>query len=480
LNGLSNFRRKAFSLVALVLILTVSTLYVMPGNAQVDPTISVDPLTYTAVRLNEVFDVNIDVENVEGSLKVVAAEFKLGFDEALLEVVDVTEGPFFDAFAGAPHQGTFFVLLETDSYVHVGILILPDSNGTYYEPFPNGNGTLATIRFRAIHRPEWPSPNASCTLELYDTKLADETGDLPGISHTTQDGNYEIVAIPPPTIEVTPQLVTATHRGDKICVNVNVVDLDADWRTVGFEFKLGFNSTLLEFANFTEGTFLNSFGETYAVHMANPEYVLVGLLLLPQQNGSWTLFPEGSGTLATICCNVTHGPAVSDNLLLYDVKMANVTGSPPGIPSTRMPGRYEFMVEYLTHQIAWNGYLFEVFTASNSTLSPATFEVGEYLTFTTLGAKGTNGFIRVSIPRQLMDGTFSVLVDGIPVPLAHWQNSTYNTLYFVYPQGGQNDITILATTVIPEFTTLLLPLLFLLATLAVISAKKRGRPSSRP
>jgi hypothetical protein len=477
LNSLSSLRKKAFSLLSLTLILTVSALYIVPSNAQVDPTISVTPSAYTAVRLSEVFDVHIQVENVEESLHLVAAEFKLGFDAALLEVVDITEGSFFEGFAGAPHQGTFLVLLEESSFVHVGLMVLPDVNGTYHAPYPNGNGTLVTIRFRAILRPEWPSPNASCTLELFDTKLADETGDLPGIPHNTQSGSYEIATIPPPTIEVTPQIVTTTRRGSEICVDVNVADLDSDWRTVGFEFKLGFNSSLLEFANFTEGTFLSSFGETYSVHMPNPEYVLVGLLLLPQQNGSWTLFPEGSGTLATICCNVTHGPAVWDDLILYDVKIANFTGQPPGVPSTSNPGHYEFMVEYLTHQIPWNGHVFDVYTASNSTVSPLIFEGGENLTCTALGAQGTDCFLRIAIPRQLMDGTFSVLVDGVPVSIAHTQNTTYNTLYFVYPNDGQKDIQILATIVIPEFPTLFLPLLLLIGTLAVAFAKKGGKLS---
>jgi hypothetical protein len=76
-------------------------------------------------------------------------------------------------------------------YVLFAGFILPDSSGTWHQPFPNGNGTVATITFRVKYQPVGlGQPNAACNLTLFDTKLADTVPTL--LPHNTTNGYYDI------------------------------------------------------------------------------------------------------------------------------------------------------------------------------------------------------------------------------------------------------------------------------------------------
>jgi len=148
------------------------------------PILKVKPEIYEATHRNETFDINITINNVDASWKVIGVEFKLRYDPTLLTIKSVTEGPFMAAFAGPPNQGTQFMVPPYGSdYVWVGILILPDENGTWHEAFPSGNGIIATITFQVIQ-----GPPVSCDFELFDTKLGDTEANP--INHTVEDGVF--------------------------------------------------------------------------------------------------------------------------------------------------------------------------------------------------------------------------------------------------------------------------------------------------
>jgi len=131
----------------------------------------VDPPTYTATRLSEVFTINISVTNVTD---LCILKFKLGYNTTLLDALDAVKGPFFPP----PDLGlTNITIHESEGYVDVSVQCLPAS----------GNGTVATITFNATYA--W---SASCTLHLYDTVL---TGFLGPIDHDVEDGNYKFVIL---------------------------------------------------------------------------------------------------------------------------------------------------------------------------------------------------------------------------------------------------------------------------------------------
>jgi len=132
--------------------------------------IYVDPQTSIATYLGEVFTINVNIANV-ANLSV--AKFKMGYNTTLLNVTSVVEGDFLKKFGG-----TFFYkeIHEDLGYVKV--------ETTYIWGGPaDGNGTLATISFKATYY-----GSVSCTLDLYDTILRDPN--LNDIPHVITDGNY--------------------------------------------------------------------------------------------------------------------------------------------------------------------------------------------------------------------------------------------------------------------------------------------------
>jgi len=116
----------------------------------------------------------------------------------------------------------------------------------------------------------------------------------------------------------------------KFSVNIsisNVTDL------YGWEFKLKWNSTLLEALNVTEGNFLKSHGDTlFVININNTVgYVRAACTLIGSIPGV-----NGSGTLATIEFYVeTLGECVLD---LYDTKLVSSTEQP--IEHTAIDGYY--------------------------------------------------------------------------------------------------------------------------------------------
>ena len=90
------------------------------------------------------------------------------------------------------------------------------------------------------------------------------------------------------------------------------------------------------------------------------------------------------------------------------------------------------------------------------------------------GETGTTGFCRVTIPRQLLNGTYTVLVDNQPVPATELagSNSTYAYLYFTY-NHSTHEITIVPELSLPMTLLLLTTATALVATHAQ-SMRKKG------
>jgi hypothetical protein len=106
------------------------------------------------------FDVDVVIggptsEGLSFAWYLIGVQFRLFYDASLLDVVSITEGPFLKDPAWNIH-GTFFVgTVESDGlgpHVMVGEMLLPNpSNGIYDQTsWPNGTGSVVTIRFKAI------------------------------------------------------------------------------------------------------------------------------------------------------------------------------------------------------------------------------------------------------------------------------------------------------------------------------------------
>ena len=306
------------------------------------PTIYVDPATYSAKHIGEVFEINVSIKDVTSDLHLIGAEFKLRYNTSILETKEgwVTEGDFLKSFAELAGTTTWFTSIVDDDYGLVGILILPNATGAWNPPYPEGSGTLATITFNATYRVR----DVSCDLELYDTMLINDN--LEEIPHEVTSGHYAM-ALPLPKLEVIPEQYVTTQIGEIFNVNIDIKSLDPDWRLIGVEFKLRYNTTLLETKEewISEGPFLEQFAlyGTWFTSIVEDDYGLVGILILPSVTGTPTEpFPEGDGTLVTITFKsiyIPWEPKPSCVLQLDDTKLVDVNIEL--IPHTVSHGQYE-------------------------------------------------------------------------------------------------------------------------------------------
>jgi len=133
--------------------------------------------------------------------------------------------------------------------------------------------------------------------------------------------------------------------------------------------------------------------------------------------------------------------------------------------------------------------IFYVTTISNSTitsfgLSPIIhIETGKWeggvVYLNVIGPEGTKGFCRFAIPKDLLDCPegleyWAVFLNGTDVTSSCniWENSTHTFIYVPYNHSIQ-EIMVLGTWIIPEFpSALILPLLLIIAIIAVFAAKR--------
>jgi hypothetical protein len=259
--------------------------------------------------VNETFTVSIVAHNINASSLLVGIEFRLGYDPTLLQITNVAAGSFLEAFAGAPNQGVLYLGPSYGTnYVMRGGYISPDANGVWHAPFPSGSGVFATIQFKAIRKPVGAEA-AGCDLTLFSTKLVDTATHL--IPHNVVSGHYNIG----PFLSVEPPTSHATSINETFSVNIKINDASATDRLIGFEFRLGYDPTLLQITNVAAGSFLEAFagapnqGVLYLGPSYGTNYVMRGGYIAPDNNAIWHgPFPSGSGTIATITFKVIYVP----------------------------------------------------------------------------------------------------------------------------------------------------------------------------
>lgn len=311
------------------------------------PTLRVEPSSYTATSHHETFDINITVSDILEGMGVQAIQFRLQFNSTLLEVADVTEGSF---MAQAGDTWLLWIVEDDDPYYGtntlVGTVLLPQLNtteGGIYTAFPEGSGTVATITFRAIYQQiGLENPPLSCDLTLTNTLILNV--EQQNIEHNTENGYYEILPWPRPTMRVAPENYTAKMLNETFNIDVEVSNLHASlMKPVAVQFRLLFNSTLLEVESVTEGPLIREAGPTYFIYFV--EYddlifgsnVIVGILLLPEnETGQYNYYANGTGTVATVTLKSVYqhvgleNPPITCNLtlaqtLILDENMENIS-----------------------------------------------------------------------------------------------------------------------------------------------------------
>ncbi|MEM1590307.1 MAG: PKD domain-containing protein, partial [Candidatus Bathyarchaeia archaeon] len=286
----------------------------------------------------------------------------------IIEALNVAEGSFLQQFnnSAEPPYTYFISFIEKDPIygpnVLVGILLLPNATGVWTN-FPHGNGTLATITFKAIYRLVQPN-TVTCRLDLADTMIIDEN--LQEVPHLTVGAVYEMEPLPIPSLNVEPATYTASLAGEVFTVNVTIKNLDADWRLIGVQFRIQYDEDVLKALSVVEGPFLQQFNNsaeppyTYFISFIekDPIYgpnVLVGILLLPNATGVWTNFPHGNGTLATITFKAikqTSEPQAPITAMLRLNNTMLINDTLIEIPHTTLSGYYEIKPLSFTYEPA--------------------------------------------------------------------------------------------------------------------------------
>jgi hypothetical protein len=304
------------------------------------PVLKVTPASFvwsrnTAEAANWKFNVTVDMENLAVDWRLVGVQFKLRYDTSILytEAGWITQGDFFDPFI--PHGKWFETYVEEDAtsgYGIVGILLLPNATGGW-EVFPEGSGTIVNIQFEAI-----PPPPGECDLVLDEVRLVND--DIELIEYEAVNGHYQITVAPPPWLSVTPKTVEVENLGGSFDLNVAINELDKGFRMVGAEFKIRYNTSLLETKEewITEGVGnimrevadRTGTGLYFQVYVEE-DYGLVGILIVPLDNGTWPFFPEGTGLLATLkFASIYQHPTEDTTTLVYldDVLLADADAKP--------------------------------------------------------------------------------------------------------------------------------------------------------
>jgi hypothetical protein len=290
------------------------------GTVQIDlpspATLSVYPGRAYAV-VGHPLVVSVMINNLKAAWRTVGVQFRLCYDPTLFEVANVTEGSFMKDKRWNLH-GTYFISnVEVDPVygpcVLIGDLLIPDDNGVW-EAVASGFGVLATITLNPIHAAGIDDPPLTTMLSLKNDLIVNDANEEIGeVLHTANDAEVTILPTQP-TLSVNPPLVEEHGVGTTFSVNVDVSELNVGWRATSVQFRLRYGNPYLGVVSVTEGPFMKSFGNTFFISSIDDDVnvyghnVLVGILLLPDDNGNWAAFPTGNGTVATVTFNVTSLP----------------------------------------------------------------------------------------------------------------------------------------------------------------------------
>jgi len=139
--------------------------------------------------------------------------------------------------------------------------------------------------------------------------------------------------------------------------------------------------------------------------------------------------------------------------------------------------------EVLTHETVWNMVSYYVVTESNSTITHFNFSQSAKMVYFNATGKDGIGYVNVTIPKSLLwvntskpEPYWQIFIDygwHLNITEGNWlENATHSFVYFTYTHSEQ-FIEVRGNEVVPEFPTLIIPFIILVATLiALVSVRK--------
>jgi hypothetical protein len=98
-----------------------------------------------------------------------------------------------------------------------------------------------------------------------------------------------------PRISFFPHEIYLDEQTSSFTVSVNIENLQASHRLVGFSFRLEYDPSIMSFVGMVDGDLLKDF-DKYILISSEMGFPIIGILLLPP----YTRFPEGNGTIAAL------------------------------------------------------------------------------------------------------------------------------------------------------------------------------------
>jgi parallel beta-helix repeat protein len=224
------------------------------------------------------FNVNIKIGNVAD---LYGFDFKLLWNTTLLDLVSAKVTP-----PSSWSTNYFVAMNETrEDLGRYWLAVVATKPALSF----SGSATLATLTFKITYDPIYPN-NVTSDFNLVDTELSNH--DANPIQHDTYDGKYECLSTKP-RLEAKPSTYAATTLGKKFTVNITIADVV---NLYSFEFKLTYNTTVLDATDITVGPFLK------APYQITKKIVddSTGSIWLAVKSQSPALSSNGSGTLAAI------------------------------------------------------------------------------------------------------------------------------------------------------------------------------------
>jgi len=170
----SKYASTIISLIILVILSLIITVQVKANST----TVYVEP-SLTSIEFSQTCQINISISQV---IDLAGWEFKLYYPNSILNATSIEEGPFLKSAGSTLYLNLSF----TDNYNATHGLIWAACSLQGSGPGANGNGTLATITFKAKY-----AGNANLTLA--DTDLVDSQMPPNHIPHSTIGGMIRVV-----------------------------------------------------------------------------------------------------------------------------------------------------------------------------------------------------------------------------------------------------------------------------------------------
>jgi len=272
------------------------------------------------------------------------------------------------------------------------------------------------------------------------------------------------------TLQVEPAL-TKVEKDTAFTVNItanNIIDL------YGWEFRLFFERTMINFTSSEYSSFLSSAGTTFEVNKTDTTFNAThGHVWLAQSLLGAPSGVNGSGILASITFTPTK---LGDSLLSFDIsKLSDSTANP--ITHDTFGGNIT-CVETKIHEITTPVGIFNVTTESSASISTIQFShAANMINFTISGSTNT-AYCNVTLPKELVwiseGDSWSVKLNGTAVTPIISENTTHTSIYFTASFTSSYIVEIIGTdSVIPEFpATMTTILMFLMLTVIIVATSK--------